>query len=74
MSPVTRSDNGTVDALSPLRERRLLQMAWHQSCDHKRFYSQFRYLMWEGLVRWHLGGAFLTQHGKERLDKLEQIT
>ena len=72
MNPVTRDPaGGFVTALSPLRERRLLQMAWHQTCDHKRFYSQFRFLQWEGHVRWAMGGAFLTEAGRERLAQLE---
>lgn len=70
MKPVTRNEDGSVTRLSFLRERRLLQMAWHRKCDHKRFYSQFCHLMWRGLVRWDLGAASLTQQGHSRMKML----
>ncbi len=72
MSPVTYDRWGHhVIAMTPLRQRRLLQAAWHRpTINHKAFYGQYCYLIWEGWVQWHLGTAFLTDAGKERLDQL----
>lgn len=71
MSPVTWDRYGFwVTALSPLRERRLLQMAWHCTGDHKSHYGEYCFLIYAGLVQWSLGTAFLTMAGRERLDQL----
>lgn len=70
MSPVERNE-WTVTGLSPLRERRLLRMAWIGGFNHKAFYSQYCRLMADGLVQWVLGSAFLTEAGKARLAELE---
>ena len=59
MIPVTKDQwDFHVIALSPLRERRLLQMAWHGCGDHKAHYGEFLFLMRERLIQWHLGTAF----------------
>lgn len=72
MKPVTYDQwDYRVTALSPLRERRLLQMAWHFTGNHKRHYGEYCFLMGEGLVRWCLGTAFLTEAGQARLKELE---
>lgn len=59
-----------VIGLSPLRERRLLQMAWHLTGSHKQHYPEYCYLMGEGLVQWSLGTAFLTEAGIARMNQL----
>jgi len=71
MKPITYDRWDThVTGLSPLRERRLLQMAWSPRYDHKRHYGEYCFLMWKGFVRWHLGTAFLTEAGATRLYEL----
>lgn len=57
-------------AMSPLRERRLLQMAWYMTGHHKQHYPEYCYLMGEGLVQWSLGTAFLTEAGIARMNEL----
>jgi hypothetical protein len=68
VTPITYDRWGhNVTSLSPLRERRLLQMAWDPRHDHKRHYGEYCFLMRHGFVQWHLGTAFLTEAGAMRL-------
>jgi len=72
MIPITYDRWGmTVTGLSPLRERRLLQMARSPRHNHKRHYGEYCFLRWEGLIQWSLGTAFLTPAGEARLLELE---
>lgn len=48
--------------MTRLRRKRLLLLAKYGG-DHKRWYSQYCELMREGLVKWMLGMAFLTDDG-----------
>ena len=71
MIPVTYDRWGyTIVALSPLRERRLLQMAQNTSGNHKQHYGEYCFLIYQGYVEWSLGTAFLSEAGKERLTLL----
>jgi hypothetical protein len=38
---------------------------------HKAFYSQYHPLIKEGLVRWTIGSASLTEEGVEELTRLK---
>jgi hypothetical protein len=58
--------------MTPLRRKRLLILAQHNSGWHKSYYSQYCKLMGEGLIRWTLGMAFLTPMGVEELKRLQE--
>lgn len=71
--PVTRGRGGYyVTGLSPLRELRLLKMAYKGNFHHKRFYSQYCYLIGKGYVQWALGHAFITAEGIDRMFELDK--
>lgn len=55
--------------ISELRCKRLLLLA-QRPMWHKRFYHHYYYLVYEGLINWHFGTAFLTDKGKKELDRL----
>lgn len=57
--------------MTRLRKKRLLLLARHGG-DHKRWYSQYCKLQNEGLVKWALGHAFITDDGKIELYELEK--
>ena len=48
--------------MTRLRRKRLLLLAKHGG-DHKRWYGQYCELMKEGLVKWMIGTAILTDEG-----------
>jgi hypothetical protein len=56
--------------MTPLRRKRLLLLAT-MGGDHKRWYIQYCQLAAEGLTSWAMGTAFLTDKGREELDKLK---
>jgi len=56
--------------VNDLRRKRLLILA-SGSAWHKCFYSQYCQLINEGLIRWVIGTAFLTELGKEKLEELQ---
>jgi hypothetical protein len=55
--------------ITPLRRKRLLILATGAAW-HKRFYSQYYWLVREGLVRWTMGTAWLTEDGEEELTRI----
>jgi hypothetical protein len=55
--------------MTPLRKKRLLLLALRPKW-HKRFYSQYYYLIGQGLIEWQLGTAFLTDKGRLELSKM----
>lgn len=59
-----------VSEMTPLRERRLLMMAKTRGHNHKAFYSEYCYLIDQGLIGWRIGSAFLMPAGEERLSEL----
>jgi hypothetical protein len=58
--------------MTPLRRMRLLELATHPSGDHKSHYLQYCQLINEGLVRWTIGFASLTDKGTIELNKLKE--
>jgi len=56
--------------MTRLRKKRLLLLARHGG-DHKRWYSQYCELINQGLVKWALGAAFLTDDGAIELFEME---
>jgi len=55
--------------MTKLRKKRLLLLATAPKW-HKRFYSQYCELIYEGLINWTFGYAFLTEKGREELERL----
>lgn len=51
------------NSMTDLRKKRLLLLARTVNADHKAWYSQYCVLIGEGLVKWCLGTAFLTEKG-----------
>lgn len=70
MNPVIRDDDYGTRWMTPLRERRLLQMAWQAGFNHKVFYSQYCYLQRRGFTGWQIGMAYLLPDGEKRLAAL----
>lgn len=56
-----------------LRTKRLLLIAQSPNCWHKRWYSQYLPLIYDGYVYWTLGTAFLTVKGKRYLEELQNV-
>ena len=54
---------------SDTKLKRLLLLAKHRGGD-KRLYHYYYYLVFEGLVTWTLGAAFITKDGEELLEEL----
>ena len=72
-SPLVWDEYGhRVVRLSPLRTRRLLQMAEQPGFNHKAFYGQYCRLMEEGWAGWVIGMAYLTPDGQQHLASLLQ--
>lgn len=68
--PVTMDENNwRVESITPLRRRRLLQLAG-QPFHHKAFYSQYCLLIGEGLCGWTIGFAYRLPAGDEELARL----
>lgn len=57
--------------MTPLRRKRLLLLAQTANADHKRWYSQYCELSREGLTRWTLGFAWLTDKGRKALEEMK---
>lgn len=57
--------------VTPTRKKRLLMIAG-KPADHKPYYSQYLELMGEGLIGWTIGWAYLTEKGKEELDRMKK--
>lgn len=70
MSPVIRDDCYRTRYMTPMRERRLLQMAAQAGFNHKAFYGQYCYLQRRGFTGWQIGMAYLLPDGVERLAAL----
>ena len=49
--------------------KRLLLLAKYRGGD-KRLYHYYYYLVFEGLIQWTLGTAFITDKGEQLLQKL----
>lgn len=55
--------------MTPLRKKRLLFLAG-RAADHKPYYAEYCELMSEGLVRWIIGFAVLTDKGEKEYASL----
>lgn len=58
--------------ISQLRTKRLLLLATEPR-DHKSWYHEYYFLVWEGLIQWTMGTAFLTDLGERELERLENL-
>jgi len=57
--------------MTNLSREKLLSMA-SKPINHKPHYAQYCDLLQEGLIKWTLGFAHLTEAGKVELDKLKE--
>lgn len=57
--------------MNTTRKYRLLLLATRPSTGGS-FYAQYRQLEGEGLVKWVLGGAYLTDNGRRALQAMQQ--
>ena len=65
--PIINTPEGPI---SPLRLKRLLILARTPKAWHKRFYHQYYYLIYAGIVGWELGTAYLTEYGHNLLKEM----
>lgn len=62
-------DENKQKTFSDTKLKRLLLLAKYRGGD-KRLYHYYYYLVFEGLVTWSLGTAFITEKGEEVLRSL----
>lgn len=48
-------------------------LATSANANHKRWYSQYCQLNYEGLTDWTIGTAYLTDKGKIKLKELKNV-
>lgn len=62
-------DENKMKTFSDTKLKRLLLLAKYRGGD-KRLYHYYYYLVFEGLVDWSLGTAFITKEGEQVLFQL----
>lgn len=62
-------DENKLKTFSDTKLKRLLLLAKYRGGD-KRLYHYYYYLVFEGLVDWSLGTAFITKEGEQVLFQL----